>query len=124
MDEEDGDIQLYTAPNTAPNASPVSGQSTPGFNTLGITFTPRRAMASFENLVALANHQERLREARRMVWRDKGEPVAELDDLNACLKHAAKGGFREYAARFLYAWREALRLMRHYVLSVLAACLA
>ena len=113
MDEDDidGDTQLYTSPNTAPNTAPVSGQSTPTFNTLGITFTPRRAMASFENLVALANHQERLREARRMVWRDKGEPVAELDDLNACLKHAAKGGFREYTAEVWYIWQKELGLM-------------
>jgi hypothetical protein len=47
---------------------------------------------SFDNLVALANHQERLREARRMVWRDKGEPVADLNDLWECAQHAAKGG--------------------------------
>jgi hypothetical protein len=52
-------------------------------------------MASFENLVALANHQERLREARRMVWRDKGEPVAELDDYWQCAEHAVRGGVRE-----------------------------
>ncbi|KAF8627859.1 hypothetical protein AX15_004206 [Amanita polypyramis BW_CC] len=78
----------------------ASGQSTPRFDPLGITFTPRRAMASFENLVALANHQERLREARKMVWRDRGEPVAELDDLKACLKHAAKGGLRSATLAF------------------------
>ena len=53
-------------------------------------------MASFDNLVALANHQERIREARRMVWRDRGEPVVELESLRACLEHAASGGLREY----------------------------
>jgi hypothetical protein len=78
---------------------PPSGRSSPrldaGDSTPGITFTPRRAMASFENLVALANHQERLREARKMVWRDRGEPVVELDSLAACLRHAGKGGFRK-----------------------------
>jgi hypothetical protein len=47
---------------------------------------------SFENLVALANYHEPLREARRMVWRDKGEPVSELNDLWECVEHAAKGG--------------------------------
>jgi hypothetical protein len=52
-------------------------------------------MASFDNLVALANHQERLREARKMVWRDRGEPVVELDTLRACLEHAASGGLSE-----------------------------
>lgn len=60
-----------------------------------INFTPkRRPLASFENLVALANHQERLKEARKMVWRDKGQPVVELDSLEDCFKHALSGGFR------------------------------
>lgn len=61
----------------------------------GIHFTPKRAMVSFENLVALANHQERLKEARKMVWRDRGQAVVELDSLRACLEHAAAGGLRE-----------------------------
>lgn len=71
----------------------------------------RRAMTSFENLVALANYQENLkhvltnrkqtlREARKMVWRDRGEPVAELADIEECLKWALKGGFRRV---FLYS---------------------
>jgi hypothetical protein len=69
----------------------------------GILFTPRRVMmSSFENLVALANHQERLRDARRMVWRDKGQPVVELDTLQQCLTHAVSGAFRE----LLYFLRE------------------
>ncbi|KAK7029671.1 hypothetical protein VNI00_014369 [Paramarasmius palmivorus] len=65
----------------------------------------KRAMASFENLVALANSQERLRyvlanrketwkEARKMVWRDRGEPVVELADGEESLRWAAKGGLR------------------------------
>ena len=62
----------------------------PGYN--GINFTPASAMASFENLVALANHQERLKEARKMVWRDKGQAVVELLDLWACFQHAGRGG--------------------------------
>lgn len=57
-------------------------------------------MASFDNLVALANHQERLREARKMVWRDRGEPVVELDTMRACLEHAASGGLRSGALAF------------------------
>ena len=73
--------------------SPLTGASTP-FDE-GIHFTPRPPMASFDNLVALANHQERLREARKMVWRDRGQPVVELDSLRACLEHAATGGLRE-----------------------------
>ncbi|KAI0080505.1 hypothetical protein K474DRAFT_1657632 [Panus rudis PR-1116 ss-1] len=59
-----------------------------------IHFTPKRAMASFENLVALANYEERLREARKVIWRDRGEKPVELDDLWECLEHAARGGWR------------------------------
>ncbi|KDR84159.1 hypothetical protein GALMADRAFT_236835 [Galerina marginata CBS 339.88] len=66
----------------------------------GFQFTPKRAMASFENLVAMANHQERLKEARKMVWRDKGQPVVELDTLEACLAHAMSGGFRSATLAF------------------------
>ena len=54
----------------------------------------KRAMASFDNLVALANHQETLKEARKIVWRDKGEPVVELDTVKQCLEHAGMGGVR------------------------------
>lgn len=73
-------------------SSPADSDDTPPTPSEGIHFTPRRAMASFDNLVALANHQERLKEARKMVWRDRGEPVAELADLRACLEHAVAGG--------------------------------
>ncbi|GLB34301.1 putative peroxisome organization [Lyophyllum shimeji] len=79
------------APGNNGACSPADAPSTPPE---GIHFTPRRAMASFDNLVALANHQERLREARKMVWRDRGEPVFELTTLRECLEHAAAGGFR------------------------------
>lgn len=86
--------------DTPPSTVPPSSQSSPrldaGDSTPGIIFTPRRAMASFENLVALANHQERLRGARKMMWRDRGEPVVELDSLTACLGHAGKGAFRKW----------------------------
>ncbi|EKM60112.1 uncharacterized protein PHACADRAFT_251003 [Phanerochaete carnosa HHB-10118-sp] len=60
----------------------------------GIEFVPKRAMQSFENLVALANYEERLREARKIVWRDKGEKPVELADLWECLEHAGRGGIR------------------------------
>lgn len=67
----------------------------------------RRAMTSFENLVALANYQEHLKyvlknrkdtlnEARKMVWRDRGEPVVELADVEECFKWALKGGMRKF----------------------------
>lgn len=55
----------------------------------------RKAMTSFENLVALANYQEALRDARKMVWRDRGEPAVELNSLMECCEHAARGGIRE-----------------------------
>ncbi|KAG6328872.1 hypothetical protein ID866_10217 [Astraeus odoratus] len=65
-----------------------------------IQFAPRRAIESFENLVALANHQERLREARKIIWRDRGEPVVELDDVWECIEHAGRGGMRAGAIAF------------------------
>jgi hypothetical protein len=56
---------------------------------------PRRyAIASFDNLVVLANYEEHLREARRMVWRDRGEPAVEVHDLWECLEHGTRGGLR------------------------------
>lgn len=86
-----------------PNSGPSTGQMTPnGYfpSTPGeresIHFISKRAMASFENLVALANHQERLKEARKMVWRDKGQPVVEMETLRECLAHAMSGGFSEF----------------------------
>jgi hypothetical protein len=56
---------------------------------------PRRyTLASFDNLVVLANYEERLREARKMVWRNRGEPAVEVHDLWECLEHGLRGGFR------------------------------
>ena len=56
---------------------------------------PRRyTIASFDNLIVLANHEERLREARKMVWRDRGEPAVEVHDLWECLEHGIRGGLR------------------------------
>ncbi|TEB23706.1 hypothetical protein FA13DRAFT_1797750 [Coprinellus micaceus] len=65
-----------------------------------LEFRPKRAMASFENLVAMANYQEALKEARKMVWRDKGQPVVELDTLRQCLEHSVKGGLRSGGLAF------------------------
>ncbi|KAJ7640705.1 hypothetical protein DFH06DRAFT_1477655 [Mycena polygramma] len=74
-------------------------QSSP--TTPGEPFTPRhRGMASFENLVALANYQERLKGARKIVWRDRGQPVVELPTLKDCLEHAGTGGFRSATLAF------------------------
>ncbi len=94
-DTKAGDIEPNTSPNSG-SRTPASMPPTPSAEeTNGILFTPRRAMMSFENLVALANHQERLKEARKMVWRDRGQPVVELATLEQCWKHAMSGGFRE-----------------------------
>ncbi|KAF8914372.1 hypothetical protein CPB84DRAFT_1811697 [Gymnopilus junonius] len=84
------------------SVTPASSPSTPGENSdnEGFSLTPKRAMASFENLVAMANHQERLKEAKKMVWRDRGEPVVELDSLEACLVHAMSGGLRSATLAF------------------------
>jgi hypothetical protein len=54
----------------------------------------RYAGASFDNLVVLANYEEHLREARKMVWRDRGEPAVEVHDLWECFEHGFRGGLR------------------------------
>jgi len=56
---------------------------------------PRRyTLASFDNLVVLANYEEHLREARKMVWRERGQPAVEVHDLWECLEHGFRGGVR------------------------------
>jgi hypothetical protein len=62
-----------------------------------LTFTPRRAIASFDNLVVLANYEEHLREARKMVWRDRGEPAVDIHDIHECLAHGARGALRAFS---------------------------
>jgi hypothetical protein len=80
------------SPGPSPPPRKAAITRTPSY----VQFTPRRAMASFENLVALANHQERLREARKIVWRQRGEPAAELEDLWECMEHAGRGGLSRF----------------------------
>lgn len=75
---------------SAPLPKPDQPKRAPSY----INFTPRRAMASFENLVALANYEEHLKEARKMVWRDRGEPAVEVGDLGECIEHGLRGGLR------------------------------
>ncbi|KAH9173334.1 hypothetical protein EDB89DRAFT_1959235 [Lactarius sanguifluus] len=66
-----------------------------------LTFTPRRsAIASFDNLVVLANYEEHLREARKIVWRNRGEPAVDVHDIYECLVHGARGGLRASAIAF------------------------
>src|SRR5258708_27548619 len=58
-----------------------------------------RASKSFENLIALANDQERWKNmkagAKKAVWRDLGEPPIPIGDLQECLEHALRGGISE-----------------------------
>ena len=60
----------------------------------------RRASKSFENLIALANDQERIKEmseaARKVVWRDTGEAPVLLHTYRMCLEHAAKGALSAF----------------------------
>ncbi|KAI0711032.1 hypothetical protein C8T65DRAFT_647898 [Cerioporus squamosus] len=78
-----------------PDSPPTLGRQ-PSY----IHFTPRRAMASFENLVVLANYEEHLREARKVVWRDRGEPPVEIHDFRECFEHACRGGLRSGTLAF------------------------
>ena len=82
-------VSLPGDPATMPPPPPVERK--PSY----IQFTPKRSLPSFENLVALANYEERLKGARKIVWRDRGELPVEIHDLWECLKHATKGGLSE-----------------------------
>lgn len=84
-------------PDPPPQPKPPPLSRVPSY----IQFAPRHAIESFENLVALANHQERLRDARKIIWRDRGEPVVELEDLWECLEHAGRGGMRAGTIAFM-----------------------
>ncbi|CAE6474779.1 unnamed protein product [Rhizoctonia solani] len=69
--------------------SEITPSQTPG------TWTPKNiATRSFENLVALARDQELRKEAKKLVWRDKGEHPTELTTVEECFNHAWKGGKR------------------------------
>ncbi|KAG8786646.1 hypothetical protein FRC15_010986 [Serendipita sp. 397] len=66
---------------------------------LNLALTPlnrqsKQLRQSYENLVALANAQEALKQTRRMVWRDRGEPAVELHSVEDCFEHAMRGGAR------------------------------
>ena len=91
-------VRAHKTMSASPNSGPSTGQVTPNEYFLSAPrerFIHKRAMASFENLVALANHQERLIEAKKMVWRDKGQPIVEMETLQECFTHAISGGFSE-----------------------------
>ena len=90
--------------SASPNSGLSTGQVTPNEyfpSTSRERFILKRAMTSFENLVALANHQERLKEAKKMVWRDKGQPIVEMKTLQECFMHAMSGGFSELYLQFV-----------------------
>ena len=84
--------------SVSPNSGLSIGQVTPN-ESLPSTrreSIPKCPMSSFENLVALANHKERLKEAKKMVWRDKDQPIVEMKTLQDCFTHAILGGFSEF----------------------------
>ncbi|KAH8081313.1 hypothetical protein BXZ70DRAFT_901280 [Cristinia sonorae] len=81
--------------NHAPE-SPPSMSRVPSY----IQFVPKRAMASFDNLVVLANYEERLRDAKKAVWRDRGEKPVEVCDVWECVEHASRGGLRAGSLAF------------------------
>ncbi|KAM5542337.1 hypothetical protein V8D89_003796 [Ganoderma adspersum] len=87
--------QIMASSIHTPDTPPTLGRE-PSY----IHFTPRRAMASFENLVVLANYEEHLRGARKAVWRDRGEKPVELQDLGECVEHACRGGLRAGSLAF------------------------
>ena len=84
-----------TLPNEGRQAEPPSQPSLPE------RMPGRYTVSSFDNLVVLANYEERLREARRMVWRDRGEPAVEVHDLWECLEHGTSGGLRTFSVPIL-----------------------
>ncbi|KAG8860496.1 hypothetical protein FRB96_003750 [Tulasnella sp. 330] len=64
----------------------------------------KEAYRSFENLVVLADDQERWRIARtvgkQLVWRDVGEPPVLLERFRECAEHAGIGGLRAGALAY------------------------
>jgi hypothetical protein len=84
-----------TIPPPSPNADEQGTLPVRRDQALNSQSSSRRyARASFDNLVVLANYEERLREARKMVWRDRGEPAVEVHDLWECFEHGVRGGLR------------------------------
>ncbi|KAI9462039.1 hypothetical protein F5148DRAFT_238704 [Russula earlei] len=83
------------APSTTPSL--LSEEGNPPLTTRAQVPSPRpplRTLSSFDNLVVLVNYEEHLREARKMVWRERGEPAVEIHDLWECLEHGVRGGAR------------------------------
>ncbi|KAI0265050.1 hypothetical protein BC834DRAFT_825303 [Gloeopeniophorella convolvens] len=69
----------------------------------------RKTAASFENLVVLANYEEHLREARKIIWRDRGEPGVDIRGIKECLVHGTRGGLR--ASTVAFAIRSGVNLI-------------
>ncbi|KAJ7037997.1 hypothetical protein C8F04DRAFT_1035202 [Mycena alexandri] len=87
----------------ANDAAPSSSSSLGPHGTKRPTFrhnSESQSMMSFENLVSLVSHQERMKYARKALWRDKGQPVVELPTFRACLEHAGYGGMRSAGLAF------------------------
>ncbi|CAK5264658.1 unnamed protein product [Mycena citricolor] len=109
-DSEKEDMEAQGgAPYGYPTSCPISPEPEDFLELAPHRPMPRRAMESFENLVALANYQERLKGARKVIWRDKGQPVVQLKTLRDCVEHASTGGFR--AATLAFNIRASLNLV-------------
>lgn len=74
----------------------------------------REAYKSFENLVVLAEDQERWKFAKnvgkQLVWRDVGEAPVLLERFRECAEHAGVGGLRECGWAILDCRRRWLKL--------------
>lgn len=89
----------HLSTNTDKNGSTPSNRPQRQSSFLNLALTPLRSQSkqfrqSYENLVALANAQEALKQTRRAVWRDRGEPPVELTSVEECFEHAMRGGAR------------------------------
>ncbi|KAH9959215.1 hypothetical protein BC827DRAFT_1214879 [Russula dissimulans] len=91
-----------------PGAMPTPSQSSGEEENSSLPRKPERppsrrplyTLASFDNLVVLANYEEHLREARKIVWRERGQPAVEVHDLWECFEHGIRGGVRSGALAF------------------------
>ncbi|KAG8950976.1 hypothetical protein FRC03_012675, partial [Tulasnella sp. 419] len=86
---------------------PPVGQSRLSGDVGGERASPFQNYNSFQNLVSLANANERLLEStKKLVWRDVGDPPALLYTLTQCLEHGTLGGLR--AAIIAYGIRSGI----------------
>ena len=84
---------LFCSPRTA--TSPQNGQALSDVSSAflhAIHTTSHGRFLQNENLVALANHRERLKETRKIIRRDTDPPVVERADFWERTEHVGRGG--------------------------------